>query len=190
MHIMKKMLLASAAAAMLIAAPAAAAPSDGDEFNINGSVADACTMENINDVNLGNLPINLSAGPGALLINGPAAAASNSFYVSCNDTNLMTVDPDAGRLVNQDRTYTPGVDDAGFKDTINYTVTALNYRSGLLAVQPGYSSILGAFGQTAPRGAVHRQVTMAVAVTALGNLDGRPLAGNYQDTVTVTVSAL
>lgn len=186
---MKKMILASAAAAMLIATPAFAAPSDTEDFDINANVLKSCTMENINDINLGNLPINLTAGPSALLINGPSAGASNSFYVSCNDTNQMTVVPAAGRLVGS-RVFQPGIDDPGFKDTINYAVTALNYRSGLLAVQPGYSSLLGAFGQSAPRGAVHRQVTMGVLVTAAGNLDGRPLAGNYTDTVTVTVSTL
>jgi spore coat protein U-like protein len=185
---MKKMLFASAAA-MMIATPAFASDTATDDFNVNAAVAEHCTMQDINDINLGNLPINLTAGALALLISGPSAGSSNSFWVSCNETNLMTLDPLNGRLVGS-RSFQPGVDDPGFKDTINYTVTALNYRSGLFAVQPGHSSVLGAFGQTAPRGAIHRQVTMAVAITALGNLDGRPLAGDYQDTVTVTVSTI
>ncbi|MEM8695436.1 MAG: hypothetical protein AAGE05_05385 [Pseudomonadota bacterium] len=186
---MKKLLSVAAASAAIIAAPAVASPVS-DEFDINANVADTCTMENINDIDLGTLSINTTAGPAALLINGPSAEETGDFWLSCNETNRMSLVPANGVLVNQDRSLQPG-DDAGFKDTINYSVRARNYRSGFGALfNPLYNSITGPLFQNLSRGAIHREVTIDALVTAVENLDGRPLAGNYQDTITVTVTII
>lgn len=184
---MKKFLLAATAAAMLSSTPAFAQASDTDDFDINANVAEACTMENIADIDLGTLSINTTAGSNALYINGPAANTTGTFWLSCNESNRMTLVPTAGVLENTTRSVQPG-DDAGFKDEINYSVAALNYRNGLL--QPAYNSLLGPVFQNLTRGAIHRQVNIGAAVTALENLDGRPLAGTYTDTVTVTVTTI
>jgi spore coat protein U-like protein len=176
------------ASTAVLSAPAFAAPVS-DSFDINANVAETCTMEGINDIELGTLSINTNAGSNALFLNGASADNAGNFWLSCNDTNRMSIVPTNGKLVNQDRSLQPG-DDAGFKDTINYSVAALNYRSGLFATQPAYNSLLGPLFQNQSRGAIHRQIDMGAAVTLLGNLDARPLAGTYKDTVTVTVTII
>jgi hypothetical protein len=187
---MKKIAFTSAAVAMMIAsAPAFAADTDSDSFDINASVAKTCTMENLNDVALGTVGINTTSGSTALFINGGSTGATNNAYVSCNDTNSMTItSANNGRLVNT--TPPSGTADAGFKNTINYSLAASNYLNGL--VQPGFrrSLLFGliSVGNGTPRGAIHRQVHFNVLVDPFNNGDARPTAGLYQDTVTVTVS--
>ncbi|WP_176598762.1 MULTISPECIES: spore coat protein U domain-containing protein [Sphingobium] len=189
---MKKLLMAATAAAVLMAGtPAFAASTDSDTFDINASVAKTCTMENIGDIQLGTVNVNTNAGSSALFINDVASNSTNSFYVSCNDTNSMTISSaNAGRLT----TSTPLTGaDAGFKNTINYSLAADNYRNGGLLQQPGFrrSALLGLIqlNNGASRGALHRQVKFDALVDPLNNLDARPVAGTYSDTVTVTVTA-
>lgn len=179
---MKNILMIAVASSAMLASPAFAAEED---FDINANVAETCTMEGISDIELGTLSINTTAGSNALFINGPAADNAGEFWLSCNDTNKMSIVPTNGKLVNLDRSVQPG-DDAGFKHTINYSVAALNYRNGLF--QPSYNSLVGPLFQSQSRGAIHRKIDMGALVTALGNMDARPLAGRYQDTVTVTVT--
>lgn len=182
---MKKIAFVAAAAALL-STPAMAAPSDTESFDINASIPETCTMEGINDINLGEISINTTAGSNALLINTLLdTETAGDFWLSCNENNRMSFSQTNGVLKNLDRSVAPG-DDAGFKDTINYVVNAVNYRNGLL--QPGCVSGLGC--STATRGAVHRQIDMRASVSAIGQGGLRPLAGNYQDTVTVTVTTI
>jgi spore coat protein U-like protein len=184
---MKKVLLASAAA-LVAATPALAADTDSDSFNVNASVAQACTMENIGDIDLGDLPINLNAGSGALQLVGNTSGAAGSFWVSCNDTNSMTVaSANGGRLVNQDRTFDPASDDPTFSDRIRYRLFANNYQNS--GGQPGFIGGT-AQNQGVSRGAIHRQIDMTASVLAVSNNTIRPLAGNYSDAVTVTVTTL
>jgi spore coat protein U-like protein len=183
---MKKLFAVAAMSAML-STPAFAADSDSESFDINANVAETCTMEGISDIDLGTLSINTTAGNNALFLNGASADNAGEFWLSCNDTNRMTIVPTLGKLKNTTRPLGAG-DDAGFKDTINYTVAALNYRNGFL--QPSYNSLLGPLLQNQSRGAIHRKIDMGAAVTLLGNLDARPLAGVYKDTVTVTVTTI
>lgn len=177
---------AAVASTAMFSATAFASPVS-DSFDINANVAETCTMEGINDIELGTLSINTNAGSNALFLNGASGENAGSFWLSCNDTNRMSIVPTNGKLVNQDRSLQPG-DDAGFKDTINYSVAALNYRNGF--IQPAYDSLLGSLAQNLSRGAIHRQIDMGAAVTFLSNLDARPLAGTYKDTVTVTVTII
>lgn len=181
---MKKLLLAASAAALVATTPAVAAPTDSDDFIINATVENACTMQNINDINLGNIAVNLTAGASALLINSNTSANSNSFWLSCNDDNTLTIDADA--VMTGSRGLLPG-DDAGFKNTINYRVTANNYLNS--GPQPGFASV-GGLTPTASRGAAHRTVTMQAQVLATDNTDARPVSGNYTATVEVTVSTI
>lgn len=183
---MKKIIFASAATAMMLASAPAFANSDNDDFDINASVDEACTMENLNDVQLGTVDINTTAGSLALLIDGTSTGSTNNAWISCNESNSMTIaSTNGGRLNN---TTPSSGSDAGFKNTINYTLFADNYRNGL--IQPGFRRTL--FGLiTVPsgtRGAIHRQVNFDVLIDPVNNLDARPTAGLYQDTVTVTVT--
>jgi len=181
---MKKFLVVSLGAA-LAATPALAAPAS-DSFDINANVAETCTMEGISDVDLGTLSINTTAGSNALFINATSANETTPFWLSCNESNRMLIEADAGVLQNQTRSLQPG-DDAGFKDTINYSVYALNYLNGNTS-SPAFSSTAGSTGQNTTRGAIHRKVELRARVRANENSDARPLAGDYQDTVTVTVT--
>lgn len=183
---MKKLIIASLAATVL-ATPAFAQASDTDDFDINANVAEVCTMEGVSDVDLGTLSINTTAGSGALLINATSSEETAPFWLSCNESNRMLLTADEGVLVNQTRSLQPG-DDAGFTDEINYSVYALNYfQSGQ---GPTFSSISGSTGQNTTRGAIHRQVELRARVRANENTTLRPLAGEYQDTVTVTVTTI
>ncbi len=183
---MKKFLIVSLGA-MLASTPAFAADSDSESFDINGSVAETCTMEGIGDVDLGTLSIDTTAGSNALFINNTSAEDTNPFWVSCNESNRMLIDADLGVLKNQTRSLQSG-DDAGFKDTINYSVYALNYFNS--GAGPQHSSAAGSTGQNTTRGAIHRQVELRARVRKNENEDARPLAGNYEDTVTVTVTTI
>lgn len=170
----------------MMSTPAFAAPSDSESFDINASIPETCTMEGINDINLGEISINTAAGSNALLINTLLdTGTAGDFWLSCNENNRMSFTQANGVLKNQTRSVGSG-DDAGFKDTINYVVNAVNYRNGFL--QPGCISGLGCASAT--RGAVHRKVDMRASVSAIGQNGLRPLAGDYQDTVTVTVTTI
>lgn len=182
---MNKLLIASLSV-MFAATPAFASPAEED-FDINANVAQTCTMEGINDIDLGTLSINTTAGSGALFINNTSNEDTNGFWVSCNDTNKMLIKAEAGVLQNQTRSFQAG-DDAGFKDTINYSVYALNYQNN--GTGPEHKSGVGSTGQNTSRGAIHRQVKLRARVRANENTDARPLAGEYQDTVTVTVTTV
>lgn len=183
---MKKILSLAVASTAVMAVPAFAADTATDDFNINASVAEVCTMEGINDIDLGEISVRTTAGSSALLINTLLETeTAGRFWLSCNENNRMTLTPTNGVLQNTTRSVSPG-DDPGFKDTINYVVNAVNYRNGFF--QPGCASNVGCVSFS--RGAIHRQVDMRATVSAFGNQDGRPLAGDYQDTVTVTVTII
>ncbi|RJF93375.1 spore coat protein U domain-containing protein [Sphingomonas cavernae] len=183
---MKKFLLV-ATAAMLATAPAHAAQ---DSFDISATVAKTCTMDNINDINLGTLDINTAAGPNALVLTELLAAESaGEFWLSCNDSNKMTVtSANNGRLKNQTRSVS-ATDDPGFTDQLVYELNAQNYRDGFFATQPGFAGGIS-FGQGTPRAAIHRKINMRARTSALANFGARPLAGAYQDTVTVAVTTI
>lgn len=183
---MKKIILASAATAIMMAsAPAFAANTDSDGFDINASVAKTCTMENINDVALGTIGVSTTAGSGALVLTGSNTASSNPVYVSCNDTNAMTVvSTNGGKLKTG---AIPSGSDPVFTNELFYAAGAGNYLNGLPG--PGF---VGPIGNGIPfiRGAVHKQVTFDVnlGAAALLNFNKRPIAGVYTDTITVTVT--
>ncbi|HWV61776.1 MAG TPA: hypothetical protein VN034_14025 [Sphingopyxis sp.] len=176
-----------AALSAMLSTPAFAADSDSESFDITANVAETCTMEGISDIELGALSINTNAGSTALFLNGLSADNAGEFWLSCNESNRMSIVPTLGRLKNQTRSVQPG-DDNGFKDTINYSVAALNYRNGFL--QPSFNSLTGPLFQNLQRGAIHRKIDMGAVVTGLDNFDARPLAGTYKDTVTVTVTTI
>ena len=191
--IMKKILIATLVATSAIASPAWAAPSTSDSFDVNAHVAKTCTMEGLNDINLGALSINETAGSNALLLNSDTSATGNHAWLSCNDTNVMSIGFTGGHvplLRSVSRDFQPGVDDPGFKDTINYRLDVNNYRSS--GTQPFCQSVAtsGCHLITQPRGAVHRQISFTARVLASDNQDARPLADLYSDTVTVTVSTV
>ena len=189
---MKKIAFAMIAMSTAFATPAYAAPSATDSFEVSGHVLKTCTMENLNDIPLGIISINTTAGQNALLINHDASANGNQAWLSCNDNNQMSISFTGGAvplLRSDTRDFIPGVDDPGFKDTINYRLDVNNYKSS--GAQPFCRSV-GTPGchLVTPRGAVHRQISFTATVPAADNQDARPLADTYRDIVTVTVSTI
>lgn len=190
---MKKILIAALAASTAFAAPAFAAPSTTDSFDVTAQVAKTCTMEGLNDIALGSLSINTTAGSNALLLNSNTAVMGNQAWLSCNDTNTMSIAFSGGAvplLRSVSRDFVAGVDDAGFKDTINYQLDVHNFRSS--GTQPFCRSVVtpGCHLITQARGAIHRRISFEARVLSSENQDARPLADNYKDTVTVTVSTI
>lgn len=179
---MKRLMIVAAASAMF-ATPAFASDTAQNSFDINAEVPNTCTMQDVNDVNLGTLNISTTAGSGALLLSSNSSQNTNQFWVSCNKQNTMTLSGDA--QLQGSRAFQAGVDDAGFTDKLNYRVRALNYLAS--GTQPELASI-GGTTPTATRGPVHRRVQLNASVVA-GDNTLRPLAGNYTGTVTVTVTA-
>lgn len=169
------------ASTALLASPAFAADTATDTFVINAQIPDTCTMQDVNDVNLGTLTISTTAGNGALLLSSDSSNNTNQFWVSCNKQNTMTLT--GPNQLQGSRAFQAGVDDVGFTDKLNYRVAALNFFTS--GAQPSFSSVDGAQNQTA-RGPVHRRVQLQAKVVATENTL-RPLAGAYEGTVTVTV---
>lgn len=188
---MKRLLCAAAAAALFVATPAFADPSDDTSFDINASVPAACTIGELGDYDMGELDIVLTAGSGALTL---AALGSNGvvrtqdFWVSCNDTNRMSItSANNGKLIRDGAAPTAEEAAEGFTNLISYAVTTTNYLPTPYQ-QPSLSDGT-AWHQNNTRGAIHKQVTMLARVTSLNgqNSTRRPLAGDYSDTLTVTV---
>ena len=181
---MKKLLTIAAASTALLASPALAGPtSSSDAFTITGNVATGCFMENFGTIDLGSLGINRFSGADSLQLNGNKTVDGNPVYVSCNERNHLTLTSDNGGLKNQTRNVDAS-DDNSFTDTIRYTLKARNYlKSGAVTLQSADTSVT-----SEERGAIHRQVTMSVRAGEAGNGNKRPLAGDYQDTVHVTVA--
>ena len=133
---MKKLFAVAALSAML-STPAFAADSDSESFDINANVAETCTMEGISDIELGTLSINTNAGSNALFLNGASADNAGEFWLSCNESNRMSIVPTLGKLKNQTPTLQPG-DDAAFKDTQEgVTVAATCVGRAAQAILPG-----------------------------------------------------
>ncbi len=187
---MKKLLVAVAASALFVT-PAFADPSDDTSFDINASVPAACTIGNPGDFDMGELDIVLTAGSGALTL---AALGTNgvrttqNMWVSCNDVNRMTItSANNGKLIRDGAAPTAEEAAEGFTNLISYAVTATNY--GPVASQQPSLSNGNPFFQNLVRGAIHKEVGMRVLIRSSdgNNATRRPLAGDYSDTVTVTV---
>ena len=146
-------------------------------------------MEDITDVDLGEVDIVQSSGPDGLILNSNATGAADEFWFSCNDTNQLTMESANQGLQNQDRTLTDA-DDDGFTDKLFYNLRLDNYIADV--GNPGQPKLETNEASTKtfdPRGALHRLVQPTVTILRANNPD-RPLAGDYQDTVTISVTTL
>lgn len=184
---MKKLLLVAVASTAFAATPAfAQSNTTTDTFVVSATVAPTCTMENVQDIALGNLLINTAAGPNALLFgNGSKSATSNQVYLSCNDTNTMALS--ALPLAN---TRTPTAEETtdGFDNEVDFRVWANNYGVSTAALRREFRTAGNQQRNTGARHAMHRQITFTGSVDYDDNRGFRPLAGTYSSTVTVTVA--
>lgn len=186
---MKKIVLTATAATMAIATPAFAADTATDSFVVSASIPPTCTMENVNDINIGDLAINTTAGPNALTMNtavtGSKSATSNLVYLSCNDTNTMALSS-TGPLVNSANVPTAEELADGFTNQIHFRVYVNNYGPGTGNARRQFRSTGLQFNNGA-RAAMHRQISFVGSVDYDDNNGVRPLAGTYSSTVTATV---
>lgn len=146
-------------------------------------------MEDINDVNLGEVDIFRSSGADALLLESNSTGNSGNFYISCNLENQVTISSANGALTNQTRSLTGNEDPAaGFVDAIQYRVALDNYYNdgnGPKLITKNGNSVT-----SASRAAIHRMVKARVTILRDDNKGKRPLAGSYLDTVTVNVQSI
>lgn len=184
---MKKLIL-SAVAVSLIGTPAFAADSDQQDFVINANVEQECSLENPTDFNLGALPINTDPGPQALLLTA-TVEDTQDIWMSCNYPADISLEADNRALVNSN----PVTDTAQFTNR-------LNYRVGL---QPSNGSAFNGFNSWAPfvqpqpttrtqTAEFHDNATLTVTMPHFeyGNQNRRPIAGDYTDTVTITLGTI
>ena len=185
---MKKILLTATAATTFIAMPAFAADTTTDTFVVSASVPPTCTMENVNDINIGALRIITTAGANALtFVNGSDGATSNQVYLSCNDTNTMALSA-TGPLTNSANVPTAEEIADGFRNEIDFRVAVNNYGAGTGNARREYRTFNNQQRNTGARPALHRQISFFGYVDYDDNRNFRPLAGTYASTVTATVA--
>lgn len=185
---MKKIIL-TAAAASLISTPAfAQSANDAQDFVINANVEQECSLENPADFTLGALPINTDPGPDALLLTAQVEDDQN-IWMSCNYAADITLAADNRRLTNAN----PVTDTAQFTNELNYRIWLEPNVAGAFN---GFSSFIPAFQGPATsfrtqNSEFHDNASLRVAVPLdAGNTNKRPIAGDYTDTVTITLGTL
>lgn len=185
---MNKLLLAAVASTAALSSGAfAQSNTTTDTFVVSATVTPTCVMENVQDIAIGALNINTTAGANALLFgNGSSTATSNPVYLSCNDTNTMALSS-SGPLVNP-RTPTAEETTDGFDNEVDFRVYVNNYGAGTGNARRRFHTVNNGQYNTGARHAMHRQISFAGSVDYDDNRGFRPLAGTYSSTVTVTVA--
>jgi hypothetical protein len=187
-----KTILMAASALGLFAAPAFA--QNVQTVDVTATVPGVCTIGDPATIALSSLGVNTTSGANALtLVNSGTyvASATENFWVSCNDTNKMTItSANQGNLVRDGAAPTADEAAQGFTNKIAYHVGATNYRPGVnWQFQPTLNEGSNNNYMNSTRGAIHQEVGMFVRIGAnLKNAGKRPLAGSYTDTVTITVA--
>jgi hypothetical protein len=191
---MNKFLFAASVATMFAAAPTFAQASDQENFEVKASVPGTCTIGNPGTFDMSALNPVTTAGSGALTLDSlgkSGVTKTQNFWVSCNDTNKMTLaSANGGKLVRDGAAPTTTEADQGFTNKIAYSVSPTNYLPDAnWQYQPALNSgdVNNYMNKT--RGAIHQEVGMQIRIRSTdgSNAKVRPLAGNYSDTVTVTV---
>jgi hypothetical protein len=186
---MNKLLLAAVASTAALSSGAFAQSSTTtDTFVVSATVTPTCVMENVQDIAIGALKINTTAGTNALLFgNGSSSQTSNPVYLSCNDTNSMTLSS-SGPLVNTGNVPTAEEIADGFANEVDFRVYVNNYGAGTGNARRRFHTVNNGQYNAGPRHAMHRQVSFVGSVDYDDNRGFRPIAGDYSSTVTVTVA--
>lgn len=184
---MKKIIVALVATSML-SAPAFADDTDTQDFVINANVEQECSLENPTDFNLGALQINTDPGPDALLLTA-TATDTQDIWMSCNYPADISLEAENRTLLNSNTV----TDTAQFTNRLNYRV----------ALQPSNGTAFDGFNSWAPfvqpqpttrtqTAEFHDNATLTVTMPHFeyGNQNRRPIAGDYTDTVTITLGTI
>lgn len=179
-----KKLITLAFASSALATSAFAAGSDSQDFTINATVPQECSMEDPTDIDL-NVLINTDPGSDALLINTVAQSDVQEIWMSCNyaaDISITT----ANRALE---TTSPVTDTTNFTNEINYGISLVPSTSGAFAgfgsFKPRVQPPVKTNTQTSE---FHDLAQLSVSLEALNVIGkSRPVAGVYTDTVTITL---
>lgn len=185
---MKKIVLAALASSVAMAAtPAFAASSDQKDFDINATVKQECSMENPTNINLGNLSINRAPGQDALLLDGVPESDIQNVWMSCNYNADITITT----LNRALKTTSPVTDTAQFTDTLHYGVSLVPTVSGAFDGFGSWKPRVQPVSTTKPQLAeFHDNAQLSVKFEAPNVNNKRPVAGDYTDTVTVTLGTI
>lgn len=187
---MKKLLIAAVASTAFISTGAfAAGPVDTVAFDVNGTVEDQCHIQDPADVNFGVIQLEDGGVPGTdslTLNNGSQLGSNQNIWISCNYATTLKVESLNDGLFNSLGSTDVANDPNDFTDKIHYRVeiTHANLPSLQLATNLGGDSTT----VTGP-GAFHDNASMKVYIDADGT-PKRPVAGDYTDTVTLTLGAV
>lgn len=186
---MKKLVIAAAASAFL-ATPAFAQVLETETVTITASVPQVCTWEAPGTLVIGEIPVNTTAGENALLITAAKESDVTVKWASCNTRARLTVSTaNAGRGL-ESPTLAAVTAPTGFVKSIPYQLTGPTSGAVLGMAGGGYKQIGASEWWNTPR-AFHAQLNYRARVSPSAVDTLRPLAANdYQDTVTVTLSAL
>lgn len=186
---MKKLVIAAAASAFL-ATPAFAQVLETETVDITASVPQVCTWEAPGELVIGEIPVNTVAGPDALKITSAKESDLTVKWASCNVRAKLTVTTaNAGRGL-ESPTLASTTAPVGFVKSIPYQLTGPTTSAVLGMAGGGYKQFGASEWWNTPF-AFHTQLNYRARVSpsAVNNL--RPLAANdYQDTVTITLTAL
>ncbi|MEO0591105.1 MAG: hypothetical protein AAFZ11_11170 [Pseudomonadota bacterium] len=183
---MKKLLIASSAFALLSSPAFAQSSQDSQDFTVNGTVENECSIENPADVTLGEFAVITTPGADALQYDDNKSD-SQTFWMSCNYTTSIAVESDNLALVGD-----VAPTDSQFTNRLDYR---LNFSTVTGTALTGLGSIpFGVLGNRTRTQAseFHANVQMDVVVPKgeYSNASKRLVAGNYSDRVVITLGTL
>jgi spore coat protein U-like protein len=187
---MKKIITAAIVGTTMLATPAFAQQvSDNASFEVTATVPGTCTIGTPGAIALNTLDVNTTAGADALTLTKSSVQRSSKFWISCNDTNKMTVtSANKGFLVSDGAAPTTEEAAEGFTNQIAYNIGAEGYLKNDWQYQPTLNEGSNNNYQGKERGPIHREINMRAAIgTEKKNAGKRPLEGTYRDNVTITV---
>lgn len=183
-----------AAASFAVAAPFAnAQDSDTETYTVSAVVVKECSVEQPQNVDFSTLDIETDPGTGALLLTGDRARNIQDIWVSCNYPASMKL---TGTPMKADQGLN-GANPAEFTDTIHY-ILGIEDQAGNTngefqkiffdtRAQPNGQSKMNtkAFHELAKL-----QTTFRKDLAGDGTSDQRPIAANYEGTVTLELGTL
>jgi len=184
---MKKLIIAAMASTAFIATPALADPDDTDQFQITANIAQECSLQNPQAVNLGTLVIDEEPGENALTLD-QNRSSDQQVFASCNYGATIGLASTNGGLLNS--TANDGPDAEDFTNRLNYRLLMIPSdgeafaRAEMRTVDSGTAR-----DDETQTDAFHDNATLRVRVLQSEN-QLRPLSGSYTDTAIVSLGAI
>lgn len=180
---MKALVLMASVAALALATSAFAGT---DDTNVSTSIASVCKVTSgASDVTL-NTTVADSGNHIGQITNAQFNLVGNTMHVFCN-TSGSQISVTRTKLSNQDvASISAGAQALGFSREMDYTAELTGSTENGLRTWNTQSII---FPNHGTYGVYESDLTLSVAGLQLLNIGKKPVAGHYQGTVTVTLSA-